>query len=306
MADISDVEQTLVNIIAGLVYPNGTGQPSAIGSAVVIHRGWPVPADLDADLAAGICHISVWPRGGTERNTTPYGDDWVDVDHKTKTLTASASNNQVTLGGTNDQTFAQYVTIQIGPRYVVSYQPTAGQTLAQIATAIAAQISTELCPASAVGAVITVSTGGFIRALVGTTGDQLSEVRRQVTQMQITYWCPTFAKRDALGKLLEPQLADMPFFTLPDQAACRLRYMMTIMNDNSEKVGLYRRDCIYTTEYPTTLSDTAFEVTSVTLNEDVLNTANGNTVAGSATFSIPLPPEPAPSVNAPYEPLTPS
>lgn len=64
MADLSDVEQSLVNYIAQAVYPNGTANPSAIvvnGSSVNarIFRGWPNRQALDADLSTSSVTLSI-------------------------------------------------------------------------------------------------------------------------------------------------------------------------------------------------------------------------------------------------------
>lgn len=78
MADLSDVESSLVTVIAGLLYPNGTGQPSSVGIPCKVFAGWPTAAQLDADLVAGVANVSVYPTQ-IERNTTRYPrDNWLD------------------------------------------------------------------------------------------------------------------------------------------------------------------------------------------------------------------------------------
>jgi hypothetical protein len=269
VADLSDVEETLKALLGGVIYPNGTGQPSVVlndagqPAAVRVLRGWPIAANLDADLAAGKGNVSIFSRGGAERNVTKYNPDFQDLSRQTATIAAAVADNKVTLSGSINPAITQYVTLQIGPRVVVSYQPLAGDTLATVATALAGQIAATFAPASAVGAVITVSSSAAIRATVGTIGQQIAEIRRQITMIQITLWCPGPKMRDSIAKAVEPILADTPFLTLPDQSAARVRYMNTLVSDSAEKVALYRRDLIYTVEYATTKTDTAFAVTSI-------------------------------------------
>ena len=98
MADLIDVENALVTLIAATVYPNGTGQPSIVpgGAGVAIYPGWPLPADLDADMAAlgagtgGKLHISVYPRP-EEHNVTRFQKDWQQQQVPAPTLTAVAN-----------------------------------------------------------------------------------------------------------------------------------------------------------------------------------------------------------------------
>jgi hypothetical protein len=67
LADLSQVEQALVNLISQIVYPSGTGQPSAIvvgGSPVAarVYRGWPNRQALDIDVKSASGTVTI---GGT-------------------------------------------------------------------------------------------------------------------------------------------------------------------------------------------------------------------------------------------------
>ena len=61
MADQSDVEIALVNVVAAALYPDGTDKFSVPGPDCRIYRGWPNSAALDADLAAGKINVTVFP-----------------------------------------------------------------------------------------------------------------------------------------------------------------------------------------------------------------------------------------------------
>ncbi len=61
MADVYGIQNTLVSLIAGVIYPNGTSQPSVSGVTTTVYAGWPQPARLEQDLTAGGCHITVYP-----------------------------------------------------------------------------------------------------------------------------------------------------------------------------------------------------------------------------------------------------
>lgn len=64
MADQADVETALVQIASAALYPQGTTGPSICGTLCRVYRGWPTPAGLDADLAAGAVNVSVYPVDG--------------------------------------------------------------------------------------------------------------------------------------------------------------------------------------------------------------------------------------------------
>jgi hypothetical protein len=309
VADLSDVETAIVTLITGLVYPGGTSLPSAVLNAasvpiaVKLARGWPVPAQLDTDLAAGAANITVYSRGSVERNTTRYPDGFQDVSLSTPTLTATVNGNQVTIGGTNNQEFVQFVTILIGPRVVVSYQPSSGDTTATIAAALAAKITAAFATATVVGSTITVPSSAYLVAEVGVTGTQIAEVRRQRTQAQITLWCPTPTIRDNIAKLIEPTLALQTFLTMPDQTAARFRYHNTVVTDQAQKVQLYRRDLIYDVEYATTVTDTATEVTAIIQNvAGGLAPALGPVNTNNMPIATPTAPVNSPNPFSPHVP----
>ena len=77
MADLDDVMNALTSLIAGVIYPNGTGNASVVGAPVKIYPGWPVPNVLDDDIKAGHAHVSIFPRP-EERNTTRHATAWQD------------------------------------------------------------------------------------------------------------------------------------------------------------------------------------------------------------------------------------
>jgi hypothetical protein len=310
VADLSDVEQAIENLITGLIYPNGSSQLSALPGAttVTIGRGWPQAADLDAAMLFGKAIVSIFSKGQTGSNTTRYPVDYQEVSRQTATVSATVSGNQITIAGTYSAGVTQFVTLQIGQRTVISYMPVQGDTANSIAAALASLISSTIAPASANGAVVTVTTGMPIRAIVGVTGTQIAEVAREQTQVVITLWCPTPTVRDNIAKLIEPTLRATTFLIMPDQSAARFRYHNTFVNDGGEKVQIYRRDLNYVVEYATTLIDAATEVTSTTVNNDDFNNGIGTAQsAPTVPTTYPIPGAPAPgNARTPFVPKTPN
>jgi hypothetical protein len=266
MADQSDVEEKLKALIAAVVYPSGTSSPSIIGVDTFIYRGWPKSAQLDTDLSAGKCHISIYPPPGMERNTPRYGLDDTDIAPPAHTITAVVSGNQVTIGGTFTPAVPQNVIIIAGGRYAFPYSAQSGDTPASIATALAALIAVGFPGSSAAGPVITVAGRcGILQARVAGQGQSWQELGRQEKTFMITCWCSTPAQRDQLAPPVDVALRKLPFITLPDQGAARLRYASTRSSDEGEKVQIYRRDLLYTVEYATSLVTPAYEVGAIGL-----------------------------------------
>ncbi len=77
MADVTEVGQALVAVLAQAAYPNGTTQPSVGNCPILIYQGWPNPQQLEADVRAGKAHISVFPRPGDSVTSVMLGDtEW--------------------------------------------------------------------------------------------------------------------------------------------------------------------------------------------------------------------------------------
>jgi hypothetical protein len=282
MADVSDVSNALVTLIAQTLYPNGIGQASAITAPVRVFPGWPNPQQLDADLTAGVVNVSVYPTQ-IERNTTRYPkNDFQDLAINATTLTLTINAQQITVGGAMPTTFyAQNVMAMVsGVPYVYATQ--SGDTLTSIATALAALIP----GASSVGAVVTVPNGKPITAArVGTIGTRISEVRRQERVFMLGFWAPTPALRDSAAAIIDLTLAGITFLTLADGSAARLIYRSSTITDTLEKSKLYRRDLNYAIEYATTQIDSDVQVNQIQVNEGV-NVTGATTTTSSNTTNI--------------------
>ena len=77
MPDQADVEAALAGFIAGALYPAGEDEVSAVGTTCRVYRGFPVVGALEADLVAGVAHVTVQPVAGSLVNTTRYPVEWV-------------------------------------------------------------------------------------------------------------------------------------------------------------------------------------------------------------------------------------
>ena len=76
MADISDVEQAMASAATSILYPAGSSQSSIIGVLCRVYRGWPNPATLNTDLAAGMVNVTIITDNDSGRTTTRYLPEW--------------------------------------------------------------------------------------------------------------------------------------------------------------------------------------------------------------------------------------
>lgn len=259
MSDISDVSNQLVAAAAAVLYPSGTANPSVANTPIRIYPGWPDAATLDADLATGTCHVTVYPLQ-IERNTSRMPRTWQQVSVNAATLTMTISGQTVTVGGT----VSSPQNVMIGASGVdYAYAVQATDTLSSIATALSALI----LGATSSGAVITLPAAANITAArVGINGTLAMETRRQERVMQLAIWADTPAHRDAIAQPLDQYFGSIERITMPDGFSARLIYRGSPVWDNLQKTGLYRRDLHYAVEYATTTTTGATQITQETIN----------------------------------------
>ena len=249
MADQSDVEAALVAVAAGALYINGTDAPAVNGTLSRIYRGWPEAAALDADLAAGSVNVTIFPETGG-RNTTRYLDEWLLAAPVVPTLSVSVTGDAVTFGGSADPGQLAGI-LADGKTYV--YRTEAGDSpalvAANLATAMRADRIVQLSETT-----ISVPGVGLLKARVVAEQPALLQTRRQEQRFRITCWCPDQSTRDATAGAIDAALAQLRFIFLADGSCGRLLFRSSAVTDRAEDASLYRRDLVYSVEYPTTLA----------------------------------------------------
>ena len=268
MAELSDVYNAVVALVAGALYPNGTTQPSAITAGVKIYPRWPNSTELDADLRAGLVHVTIYPPPNMERVTTRNPRDWVDQFKGVPTITATVSGSTVTIGGT--VTAGNYVSIVCNNK-AFSYVCLVTDTAQTVAAALGALVAASL-PCLVSGAVITIYNRTDIAARCAAPGTIMQEVRRQNRALTVSIWAPTPQLRDATAAIVDPILAVTDFIALPDTTQAWLIYRGTNEFEDSQKAMLYRRDINIWAEYPTIITAIGYPIT---IGQIQLNTADG-------------------------------
>ncbi len=263
MADLSEVLQAFVTLITGVVYPNGTTEPSIVApSPVKVYYGWPLPSTLDVDLTAPTnppVNISVFNLPGDQDVTRFMRTQDPPLVPVLPTLTATVSGATVTIGGA--VTAGNYISVGAGTQ-VVSYGALSSDTMASIAAALTSQFTLPVV-ASASESVITFAAGfSRIVARVAAPQTMTTEVERLRKRFQITIWSATDAMRNTLGSAIRPAIMATAALLLPDGTTARLWPISDNDDDNKDRANGFLRDMIYMVEYPTTIALPGYPVTA--------------------------------------------
>jgi hypothetical protein len=251
MVDQSDVEAALAGLVEAAIYPGGTGASSRLGKLVRIYRGWPVAAALDRDLAAGCVNVTVFPEAQRQVNTTRWMDDTIATVRVAPSMTVMVDRDTATLDG--EPRPGQLAGL-LADGVAVVHRIVAGDTVAAVAAVLGAYLRTRRAVRVAGSAVQVPGVGRLSGRVVA---DQLAvrEARRQRQVFRVTCWCPDPETRDLTGRLVDAAVSAGAFIDLPDGTQGQVRFVSSVVLDESQNVALYRRDLIYSVEYATTISE---------------------------------------------------
>lgn len=282
MADVSEVTSAIAALAASAIYPLGNGSQSASGYTTTIAPGWPVPADLDAILGAGAVYVSVYPEA-TFKDTTRFGRLWTSSVVVTPTVTITPAKQLLTIGGA--VTIGHYVSAVV-LNVAASYAAQLGDTLATVATAIAAQLTAGGVSASAVGPAISVLRADVPDMAVasGAPGTAIMEVARQQQAFLTTIWAPSHAARVAAALLLTPLFSSTDWLgPFADTTQGKLTQRQIRLDDSGAARNEYRLDLSFWVEYATTVSEVAYPITIFAGQTSVADgTAQGATYTQNA------------------------
>jgi hypothetical protein len=101
------------------------------------------------------------------------------------------------------------------------------------------------------GSTITIPGARSVIARVVCDCPSAFESRRQEKDLRIVCWCPSPSVRDAVAAAIDIALDRVAFLGLADTTNARVTYKNTVSYDQAQNALLYRRDLVYTAEYPT-------------------------------------------------------
>jgi hypothetical protein len=244
MADLADVEAAIVDRVVDTLYPLGVSEGSAVGATCRVYRGWPSPAGLNTDLAAGIANISIYPATTPDEMLVSY----LDVNYPTilpDNLAFSVDGRSLTLSGVVANSHSVGLLVD-GIPYLcdINQRDTVQIVMANIAAAIRIDRAVTLD-----GASITIPGLKTLSARLITKATVSRGLRRQAKEIQVSCWCPSPVLRDSISQAVDIGMTAATFLDLSDGTKARVRYVSTQVYDQSQNALLYRRDICFRCEY---------------------------------------------------------
>ncbi len=252
MADLSDVESALVSAATNALYPSGVAQGSVVGVTCRIYRGWPSPAALNSDLAAGLVNVTVFPGAAPGEVLAPYFDRLYTFT-ATANLAATVDVQRVIFSGPVVSNLSVGLLIDGAP---FSYVTVASDTCDSIAANLMALISVDRI-ATLSGPILTVPGAQSLIVRVVTGATMTQELRRQRREVRVSCWCPSPVLRDAVSTAVDLWMAGVSFIGLPDDTSVHVCYSSTEVYDQSQNALLFRRDLCYKCDYTVTSTASA-------------------------------------------------
>lgn len=249
MPDQADVEEALAAAIAVALYPQGTDGAPTAGVACRVYRGWPTAAALEADLRAGMAHVTVQPVAGTVRDTTRFAAEWQGA-APAPTLRASVDGETVEFAGVAAAGQVAGVLVDGVPH---AYRVRAGDTPGVVAAVLAALVRAER-PAELHGDGFRLPGAAGVAARVVADGAGGTELRRQQAGFRVTAWCPSPSARDRVAACVDVALAATRFLDVGGWG-CSLRLSGGSAVDEGSAAGIWRRDLLFRVEYPTVATE---------------------------------------------------
>ncbi|MDE8348934.1 MAG: hypothetical protein POG74_05540 [Acidocella sp.] len=274
MADQSDVEVALQSIIANALYPNGSGEASAIGNICRIYRGMPTAPALDADLAAGVVQVSIMASSYV-KNTTRYPRVWQVIKPVTASLGVIVEKTMAIFSGSclPGQLAGVMVDGAIYP-----YAVQALDSPATVASNLAVLIRSAGWIVDYAGSTLSVPVADMFTARVVNGAGALLEIKRQAQEFDVTLWCPDPVSRDSAAPFIDQALTIKQFIGLSDGSSARVVYVGCDISDLNSDATLFKRRLRYEVEYPTTVAQTEtamlFGSTAYSVNAEFVNTFN--------------------------------
>lgn len=287
MADLSDVLDAVSGLAVMAAYPGGTGFPSITGKQVTVGSGWPKPADLDLAFKRDppVSLVTVFsPPMSTANSQQVFEPPQIVVPAvfglAPPVIAAAGPPWVVTLSGAPVP--GEYVTAVIDHANHYTYTAIAGDTAAAVATKLAALIAASYPGTAAAGGVISII--GSTAALVMRQGAQVTMgrlIHRQKQNIRVSIWAPNPADRTILSKAIDVILKQNLRITFADTSQAIMVYESTMLDDNSQNTGAYRRDVIMAVEYGTMETFPSYIITSATMTVAALQ-------VGADNLSVPV------------------
>ncbi len=253
--------------------------PLPFATTIDVAAGYPNMPALTKSLEQGNSFVGIFPLN-TERLTTRFFPVAYNITNPNPTLTATVSGQSITFAGTAAAGYNVLTTVnggQMSGSQTVGYQTTGSDTVDSVATSVAANLTADGIPASASGAVVTLTgTYSSLVCNVGTTAAIGQEVRRTERQFQVSTYTPGDAepsptilstKRSAIVNAIDTYLATQYFVQFPDTSWGRLKYVRGPWDDNMQRETMLIAHQIFSIEFATIAEYTAAQIAATELTQ---------------------------------------
>jgi hypothetical protein len=267
MADISDITAYIAQQAAAAVYPGGSLQPSVSGAPCRIFEGWPIGDQLEKDIAAGKSNVSIFPPPGQGLEVFQVLDNVYTIATPTYGMAITVAGTLITVAGQPHP--GEYMTLVVDANTVFSR--TGANTAALLAALLTDLQAGGYPSASATATTLTVPYGHSLVVRQGGPGVQGKVTHRQKQTVMVTVWSPNERVRAVLAAAIDVLIKEKITVSMPDTSMAAIRYNRTVVNDDQQSTGIYRRDLFYDVEYATLQTFPAYVVTSVNTTIASLN-----------------------------------
>jgi hypothetical protein len=259
VADLSDITAALATLAASAVYPNGVPSPSVTAKDCRIFEGWPIAEQLDADVGAGISNVSIFPSAGSSAASVQVFEPEIVVAPAVHGLTASIAGNVISLAGTPSA--GEYVTVIADGAHIYSR---VGASASAICAALKADAVADYPSASNSGATLTIPAGE-LNVRIGSPCTMGKLLHRQKQMIMVSIWAPNHSDRAKLSGAIDIVMKQNLRLILSDGSQAIMTYDRTHEFNSYELLTVYRRDLVYSVEYGTMETFTAYEVTAASI-----------------------------------------
>ncbi|MGC9268994.1 hypothetical protein [Acidiphilium sp.] len=195
--------------------------------------------------------MTVFATATAVRNTTRFPRVWQEVAPVPATLGVNVDNLSATFSGICAA--GQLAGIAVDGT-IFPYAVQATDTPPTVASNLAAMMRAAGWLVEYAGSTVTVPAARLFTARVVAGGISLQEIKRQAQEFRVSLWCGDPLTRDAVAAVVDPALATPNFIGLADGSCGHIAYVGGTTTDAGADAALYRRDIVYTVEYPTTLA----------------------------------------------------
>ena len=285
MPDLSEIETSLLSVLAGALFKLPLSTPDGVlltteeglqlfaddgegyqppdlhdgpgGNPLRLYRGWPVSTRLVEGVRAGHTHVTVFADTAMARNTTRYlAQDFALSPPAPPTLLLRAIDNLLTVNGEPAAGYLCGVLLgPLGSGVGYSYRVLDGDTCEDVAGALAGQID----GATLEGVVVTMPTDIAVARVVQDVTSAI-EVRRQDQVFRLCFWSPSPQIRDVVVAAADVAMARLSRITLASGWSVYVRYHGTRVEDASGQAEVWRRDLMFSVEYPTAATTTTTQM----------------------------------------------